>query len=162
MTDALDSERKTVREQALETLLEEYLQKMHTENGYCYDYGEAQIIDPLRIGDEIDLLPFAPGILLIDGADNLTHHVGAQYEQQTLEIEIVSVVEDSDERYRVISRLEADQIKAFFAFFSDYNGTYGPMRLTNKTPFDCSDAVRALWTSGHMLYQHADGDLFTG
>ena len=150
---------KTQREKILDAL-EVELDKMNEHNDFEFDYGKSAFVDD-GFMDEIDLQSIAPGTLVIDGEENLQLHVGAAYEQQLLNVEIVQVVDSPEERRRVIAKLIQDVVKMWRAFIQANNGTLiGPSRLKNKMPVSLGNRVWALFTTGEIMYQHSDGDTY--
>lgn len=150
---------KTQREKILDAL-EVQLNLMNEHNDFEFDYGEAQFVDD-GFMDELDLQTIAPGLLVIDGEENLQRHIGAAYEQQLLSVEIVQVVNSPEPRRRVMAKLIQDVVKMFRAFIEVNNGTLiGPSRLQNKMPVSLGNRVWALFTTGEIMYQHSDGDTY--
>lgn len=150
---------KTQREKILDAL-EVELNKMSEHNGFEFDYGKAAFVDD-GFFDELDATTIAPGLLVIDGEENLQLHVGAAYEQQLLSVEIVQVVDSPEPRRRVMAKLIQDVVKMFRAFIEENNGTLiGPSRLQNKMPVSLGNRVWALFSTGEIMYQHSDGDTY--
>ena len=148
-----------MREQVLDAL-EVQMNLMNEHNDFEFDYGETAFVDDGFL-DEIDLQTIAPGLLVIDGEENLQLHVGAAYEQQLLNVEIMQVVDSPEPRRRVIAKLIQDVVKMWRAFIEANNGTLiGPSRLKNKMPVSLGNRVWMLSTTGEIMYQHSDGDTY--